>query len=244
MRLIFIRHCEPDYSIDSLTNKGWIEAKCLAERVKNWNNITHYYVSPLGRAQDTCNESLKPLGKSATTLEWLKEFDVPTYNPDTKITTIPWDFYPKYWTNDIKFLNKDTCFDADIYKNVTTIKERADYVIKSFDDLLKKYGYIRKDNLYISSATNSDSENKETTLVFFCHLGVSFLIMSHLLNIAPTVMWQSFFAPPSSVTILASEEREKGYSSFRIQTFGDTSHLRIKGEPVSASGYFTNTFSD
>ena len=25
MRLIFIRHAEPDYSIDSLTEKGWRE---------------------------------------------------------------------------------------------------------------------------------------------------------------------------------------------------------------------------
>lgn len=30
MRLIFIRHAEPDYSIDSLTEKGWrgSEASC------------------------------------------------------------------------------------------------------------------------------------------------------------------------------------------------------------------------
>lgn len=34
MRLIFIRHAEPDYSIDSLTEKGWREAKLLAERTK------------------------------------------------------------------------------------------------------------------------------------------------------------------------------------------------------------------
>ena len=36
MRLIFIRHAEPDYSIDSLTEKGWREAKLLAERTKRW----------------------------------------------------------------------------------------------------------------------------------------------------------------------------------------------------------------
>ena len=37
MRLIFIRHAEPDYSIDSLTEKGWREAKLLAERVSRWD---------------------------------------------------------------------------------------------------------------------------------------------------------------------------------------------------------------
>ena len=36
MRLIFIRHAEPDYEHDSLTEKGWREAKLLARRTKDW----------------------------------------------------------------------------------------------------------------------------------------------------------------------------------------------------------------
>ena len=36
MNLIFIRHAEPDYTIDSLTEKGFKEAALLAERTKNW----------------------------------------------------------------------------------------------------------------------------------------------------------------------------------------------------------------
>jgi len=52
MRIIFVRHCEPDYEIDSLTKKGWREAELLAKRVLNWD-VKDFYVSPLGRAQDT-----------------------------------------------------------------------------------------------------------------------------------------------------------------------------------------------
>lgn len=33
MRLMIIRHGDPDYSIDSLTPKGWREAKLLADRL-------------------------------------------------------------------------------------------------------------------------------------------------------------------------------------------------------------------
>jgi len=238
MRLIFIRHCEPDYSIDSLTEKGWKEAQLLSARVIEWDNITRYYVSPLGRAQDTCKTSLDRIDKQAKTLDWLQEFWVPTLNPNTGIVTVPWDFYPEYWTNDPLFFDKNTWFKASVYKD-SEIKDKADYVLDSFDRLLSEYGYNRSGNMYIT-----EKENDDTTLVFFCHLGVSFLIMSHLLNIAPTVMWQSFFAPPSSVTILASEERNPHNVQFRVQTFGDTSHLRIADEPVSASGYFTNTFSE
>ena len=36
MNLIFIRHAEPDYTIDSLTEKGFREAEMLANRTKDW----------------------------------------------------------------------------------------------------------------------------------------------------------------------------------------------------------------
>lgn len=37
MRLIFIRHGDPDYVHDTLTEKGKREAELLAQRVKNWD---------------------------------------------------------------------------------------------------------------------------------------------------------------------------------------------------------------
>ena len=37
MRIVFIRHGEPDYSKDSLTPKGWREAELLAKRISKWN---------------------------------------------------------------------------------------------------------------------------------------------------------------------------------------------------------------
>ena len=33
MRLLIVRHADPDYSIDSLTPAGWEEAKLLADRL-------------------------------------------------------------------------------------------------------------------------------------------------------------------------------------------------------------------
>ena len=58
MRLIFIRHAEPDYEHDSLTEKGWREAKLLARRTKDWQ-VDEFYVSPLGRARDTASFTLR-----------------------------------------------------------------------------------------------------------------------------------------------------------------------------------------
>ena len=71
MRLIFIRHGDPDYVRDSLTEKGWREADCLAERVARWD-VTRVYCSPLGRARDTASRSLEKLGMEAEILPWLE----------------------------------------------------------------------------------------------------------------------------------------------------------------------------
>ncbi|MFR2935372.1 MAG: histidine phosphatase family protein, partial [Ruminococcus sp.] len=54
MKLLFIRHGDPDYEIDSLTEKGWKEAALLAERVSQLE-VKTFYVSPLGRARDTAS---------------------------------------------------------------------------------------------------------------------------------------------------------------------------------------------
>ena len=57
MKLIFIRHAEPDYEKDSLTPKGFREAELLAKRVASWG-IKDIYCSPLGRAKATAKPGI------------------------------------------------------------------------------------------------------------------------------------------------------------------------------------------
>ena len=57
MRLLIVRHGDPDYSIDSLTEKGWKEAEYLSERLSKLD-VKDFYVSPLGRAKDTASFTL------------------------------------------------------------------------------------------------------------------------------------------------------------------------------------------
>jgi len=67
MRIIIIRHGDPDYAVDSLTETGWKEARLLANRLEK-TEMTDIYVSPLGRAQDTLKPTLEKTGRTATTL--------------------------------------------------------------------------------------------------------------------------------------------------------------------------------
>lgn len=58
MKLVIVRHGDPDYSIDSLTEKGWKEVEYLSERLAKLD-VKEFYVSPLGRARDTMLSYLK-----------------------------------------------------------------------------------------------------------------------------------------------------------------------------------------
>ena len=64
MRLLIVRHADPDYSIDSLTETGWKEAKLLVPRLSKLD-VKAFYCSPLGRAKDTASFTLKAMGREA-----------------------------------------------------------------------------------------------------------------------------------------------------------------------------------
>ena len=95
MKLLFIRHGEPDYTIDSLTEKGWKEAELLSEKLCNMK-IDEFYVSPLGRAKDTAKATLERLNQKAEVKEWLQEFPCRIDRPDrSDKKMIAWDWLPQ-----------------------------------------------------------------------------------------------------------------------------------------------------
>lgn len=88
MKLLIVRHADPDYSIDSLTPTGWKEAALLAERLSRLE-VAAFYVSPLGRAKDTASLTLKKMGRTATECPWLREFSAPIHKPGRKASPSP-----------------------------------------------------------------------------------------------------------------------------------------------------------
>lgn len=238
MQLIFIRHAEPDYAHNTITEKGWREARLLAPRVKEWR-VTAFYCSPLGRAKDTAQPSLDACGREATIFPWLREFSVKAYNVVNRRTETSWDMYPGVWTEQPLLYDKDHWAEAPLFYG-TNIRSEYDWVNGSLDGLLASYGYHRHHNYYHVDETAS----RDAALVFFCHLGVTCVMLSHLLGISPTVLQHGLFLPPSSVTILQTEERIRGSAAFRAQSIGDTSHLYVGREPVSVMASFAEPFQE
>ena len=236
MRLVFVRHAEPDYERDSLTEKGWREAELLAERTARWR-MDEIYCSPLGRARDTASVTLQKCGRTAQICSWLQEFDAPVIDLETGEKRIPWDFMPSYWTKIPEMYDIEAFAEAGVLKT-GAVKAEYERVCEGIDGILAKHGYIREGSCY--RAENSS----DGTLVFFCHMGVTFFILSHLLHISPMSLIHGMFLAPSSVTVVSTEEREGKTAAFRTQMIGDTSHLYCAGEPASQMGYFSEIMDE
>lgn len=234
MKILIVRHADPDYSIDSLTPTGWREAELLSERLTKLD-VKAFYVSPLGRAKDTASLTLKKLGREATEYEWLREFASRIHRPDREDPIIAWDWLPADWTAEPRHFDRKAWCTTEIMQ-AGGVDREYQWVIEGLDGLLASHGYEREQDYYRVTAANRD------TIVLFCHFGVECVILSRLLNISPMQLWHGACAAPSSVTTLTTEERRQGIASFRMSSFGDISHLYAAGESPSFTARFCETF--
>lgn len=237
MKLIIIRHGDPNYEIDGLTEKGKTEAELLAKRLAA-ENVKAIYCSTYGRAMRTAEFTLNKLGMEAEYCDWLREFNyerirVPYIDKDK----IPWDLLPEYVDKYPELYHPTLWKTVDFLKD-TGVPAAYDNVCRELDRMLAAHGYEREKFSYKVTKPSHD------TIVLFCHYGVTAILLSHLMNCSPYSLWQHTVILPTAVTVLHTEERIEGIASFRASAIGDTSHLFAGNEPLSFSGRFCECFTD
>lgn len=235
MRMIFIRHGDPDYEHDDLTEKGKREAEALSQRVKGWQ-VKDFYCSPMGRAKATAKPTMEKTGRNYTVLDWAQEF-FHLVDDGRGGKRIPWDFYPHEWAEEENNFVKNEWVNTPRMRS-GDISRYYRQVCDGLDELTKRYGLERNGNYYRVVYHSDD------TIVIFCHYGFTMIALSHLLNIPAQTLLHGMFTAPTSVTVLNSEERFEKEATFRCQTVGDVSHLRFAKEPISSSGYFAEIFQE
>lgn len=250
MKLLFVRHGDPDYEHDTLTSRGWTETKALVKRFEHME-VKEFFVSPLGRARDTASCTLNALNRTAQVCDWLQEFpssvkldghpDLQYAYPDKVqredglYAKVTWDILPGYWACQSECLHPVNWRNSEIAK-AGDLLSVYDSVISQFDAFLSRHGYVRQGNYYKVEKSNRD------TLVFFCHYGVTCVLLSHLMNVSPFILWHGTVLAPTSVTTFCTEEREQGIAYFRGTQLGDISHLWAAGIEPSFSARFCETY--
>ncbi len=236
MKLLIIRHGDPDYANNTITEKGKVEAACLAKFLKD-KKLDYVYCSPMGRAQDTCLASQKECGFEFETMEWMREFKARVFCPHRHFRTNAWDYKPAFFENRTLLHDNERWMEDPLFSG-TNMEEQYAWVKENFDALLKKHGYEREGDSCLFRAVRPNRD----TVVIFCHFGFQAILLSLLTGFSPYVFLQHFGCAPSSVTTLVTEEREEGKAIFRCLAYGDISHLSIAGEEPAFAGRFCETF--
>lgn len=233
MKILLIRHAEPDYPNNTLTEKGFREAKLLTDKLKEMN-VSEIYSSPLNRAMLTASPLADAINQEIQVEEWLQEFTGKILNENGK-KRIPWNLMPRVWSSDPLLYDHATWLQSSLMNSVD-VPSKCQEVTDGVDRLLQRHGYLREGVIYRCG------ENRDKTIALFCHFGVGMVIASHLTAISPVLLWQSMFLPTSSVTTFVTEERVKGEVVFKCMQMGDTSHLYAAREAVSKSGLYPEFF--
>lgn len=212
MLLYIIRHGDPDYEHDTITDFGHKEAAALAD----WfsiNNIMfdEIYTSPLGRAKDTASYTCHEQGLISEVLPWAEE-SMDYMQPFAPHSSVSFRFS----ANGIEEYT-----DFSEIDRMSTI----DRLVKGSDLFLKEHGYERRGSHYHINEHNSKR------IAVFCHGGFGTAWTAHLLGTAPTLGFPSMFMTTTSVNIF--EFRPYGengdYAKPRMLHFGDVSHLHAAG---------------
>ena len=173
MRILLIRHGDPDYEHDTLTEKGRREAELLAKRASSLA-MGSCYQSPLGRAMDTAQPCLKATGKDAEVLEWLREFPAQLdLNKDPELSRAypgakmadgkylirnVWDMAPGYWTEHEEYM------DRREWRN-SKVAECSDMEVV-YDRVIREF--VRVPALQHSAVLRADDSFPETGKRNFC----------------------------------------------------------------------------
>ena len=235
MRILLLRHAEPDYTVDGLTPKGRVEAELLSRRMVRYD-VRDFYVSPLGRARETADYTLSRLNRQAEVLPWLAEFRGRFPDPDTGRERLSWDLPPRVWTAEPLFMDPDRWADTPLYQggNVRQIWDETRFGV---DALMARYGFRKDGPVWLGDA------NRPDTIALFCHFCISMAVAAYLMNLSPMILMQRCLTPPSSLTELVTEERVRGEVSFRMTKLGDLTHLESAGEPRSMAGLFPECYT-
>ena len=223
MLLFYIRHGDPIYNPDSLTELGHKQAKALAKRL-NLYGIDEIFCSPSNRAQQTAQPTCELLNKPMTVCDWAHEAcaaDGFWINEGTNQDC--WCFqhervYPLLLLPEVRALGEQW-YTHPLFENYNFAKgvRHADTSVDSFLERLG-YRHDRENARYEILKPNSKR------VALFAHQGFGMCFLSSLLDMPYPLFCTHFDFGHSSMTVINFEERG-GYAYPRVLQLSNDSHL-------------------
>lgn len=223
MLLYIIRHGDPIYSTDSLTEKGKLQAEAVGRRMAD-AKIDQIYSSPMGRARMTAEPACRLLGLDCHIEDWAHEIgeEIKTTYPDGVIKTISRLQNTVFRENgNINLPYERTCECTAISE--TRMDEAIRTIERNGNDFLERLGYRYENGVYRILRPNEDK------VALFCHAAFGRAWLSILLHIPLHIMWSSFSYTHTGVTVVEFRNNKDGFTAPHCLCYSDMSHLYAHG---------------
>lgn len=175
MKIIFVRHSEPDYARDCLTETGHLQAQAAAERLRD-EGITRIYSSPMGRAMETAQYTADALGLPIRVLDFMHEIRWGSADG----TPLFADGHPWDTANELIRQGADLAdpgwMALPIFRGNRLLTE-VPRVGDAVDGWLTELGYTRQGAAYRCT------QAQDATVALFCHGGSSTAALARLLQL-------------------------------------------------------------
>lgn len=226
MLLYIVRHGDPVYVTDSLTERGKRQAEAVGKRIYD-SQIDRIFSSPMGRALETAGPACRLLGLECNIEEWTHEIgdERLTPFPDGKlksITNVQNTYYLENGNIDLNYNEAFTCTGI----NESNIKSAVDFIEKHGNEFLERLGYKKENGVY------KILRNNEEKVALFCHSAFARAWLSVLLHIPFHIMWSSFSYTHTGVTVLEFKNNPNSITAPRCLCFSDMSHLYAQNEDM------------
>lgn len=201
MLLFYVRHGDPIYDPDSLTELGMTQAEALVHRMKECNP-DRIYASSSNRAIMTAEPTARYLKKEIEILDWCNECYVGgEFRVEKEGGGTAWCFYDPGMrsilnSNEVRKLDKEW-YDHPAFAN-TLFKSGIQRVQREVDNFMLSLGYEHdKDrNGYIPVKPNNER------IALFAHQGFGFVFLSCLLDIPYPFISLRFDMSTSNMTVI------------------------------------------
>lgn len=223
MLLYIVRHGDPNYELDCLTERGWLQAEAVGKRMVD-AKINKIFSSPMGRAKETADPACRMLGLEKHIEEWTHEIgdERLTPFPDGKMKSISLVQNTYYRDNGNIDLPYDRTYECDGISQ-SDMKTAMQYIEENGKKFLEKLGYREENGIY------RILNNNEERVALFCHAAFARAWLSVLLHIPLHIMWADFQYTHTGVTVLEFRNNENGITAPSCLCYSDVSHLYAAG---------------
>jgi broad specificity phosphatase PhoE len=205
--IYLIRHADPDYANDSITELGVQQANKLGAYL-NDVPLTHIYSSPMGRARKTMEPTLENRNIEPVILPWLHELEG--------------NYIDNLWTWNVSLHELHT--QPSLEKTIEDfMDQQRRQLVKSWTEFMHEHGYRRNGSGY--QETREVAPGK--CIAMFAHAGLILTLLSGIYEWPLVKTYTGVTYNPTAITHLRMLPVDEIHQ-LRIESMAARPHLGVE----------------